>query len=156
LSTNVHTLPHKYTFSFLINTLQAIGLTFLRNFKATTDSKYNFPVAPNLLNRDFSLAEPNQVYAGDITYIWTTEGWLYLAVVIDLFSRSVVGRAMDRRMTRQLVVDALTMTIQRRRPPSGVTFHSDCGSHSASADFQSLLATHGIRCSMSRKGDCEN
>lgn len=125
-----------------------------RRFKATTDSKHNLPVAPNLLNRDFSPEEPNQVYAGDITYIWTTEGWLYLAVVIDLFSRSVVGWAMDKRMTRQLVMDALTMAVLRRRPPSGVIFHSDRGSQYASADFQSLLAKHGMRCSMSRKGDC--
>ena len=125
-----------------------------RRFKVTTDSKHNMPVAPNMLNRDFSPEEPNQVYAGDITYIWTTEGWLYLAVVIDLFSRSVVGWAMDKRMTRQLVMDALTMAVQRRRPPSGVIFHSDRGSQYASADFQSLLAKHGMRCSMSRKGDC--
>lgn len=125
-----------------------------RRFKATTNSKHNLPVAPNLPQRDFSPAEPNQVYAGDITYIWTTEGWLYLAVVIDLFSRSVVGWAMDKRMTRQLVMDALTMAVQRRRPPSGVIFHSDRGSQYASADYQSLLAKHGMRCSMSRKGDC--
>jgi len=125
-----------------------------RRFKATTNSKHDLPIAPNLLNRDFSPAEPNQVYAGDITYIWTTEGWLYLAVVIDLFSRSVVGWAMDKRMTRQLVMNALTMAVQRRRPPSGVIFHSDRGSQYASADFQSLLTEHGMRCSMSRKGDC--
>ena len=125
-----------------------------RRFKATTNSKHNLPVAPNLLNREFSPAEPNQVYAGDITYIWTTEGWLYLAVVIDLFSRSVVGWSMDKRMTRQLVMDALTMAVQRRRPPSGVIFHSDRGSQYASANFQALLAKHGMHCSMSRKGDC--
>lgn len=125
-----------------------------RRFKATTDSKHDLPIAPNLLQRDFSPAEPNQVYAGDITYIWTTEGWLYLAVVIDLFSRSVVGWAMDKRMTRQLVIDALTMAVQRRRPPLGLIFHSDRGSQYASADFQSLLVKYGMRCSMSRKGDC--
>lgn len=125
-----------------------------RRFKATTDSKHDLPIAPNLLQRDFSPAEPDQVYAGDITYIWTTEGWLYLAVVIDLFSRSVVGWAMDKRMTRQLVIDALTMAVQRRRPPLGLIFHSDRGSQYASADFQSLLVKYGMRCSMSRKGDC--
>lgn len=125
-----------------------------RRFKATTNSKHDLPIAPNLLQRDFSPAEPNQVYAGDITYIWTTEGWLYLAVVIDLFSRTVVGWAMDKRMTRQLVIDALSMAVQRRRPPSGLIFHSDRGSQYASADFQSLLVKHGMRCSMSRKGDC--
>jgi transposase InsO family protein len=112
------------------------------------------PVAPNLLNRDFSPEEPNQVYAGDITYIWTTEGWLYLAVVIDLFSRSVVDWAMDKRMTRQLVMDALAMAVQRRRPPQGVIFHSDRGSQYASGDFQSLLTKYGMHCSMSGKGDC--
>ncbi len=125
-----------------------------RRFKATTNSKHNFPVAPNLLNRNFSPEAPNQVYAGDITYIWTTEGWLYLAVVLDLFSRSVVGWAMDKRMTRQLVMDALTMAVQRRRPPSGTIFHSDRGSQYASGDYQSLLTKYGMRCSMSRKGDC--
>ena len=125
-----------------------------RRYKATTDSNHNLPVAQNLLNRDFSPKAPNQVYAGDITYIWTAEGWLYLAVVLDLFSRSVVGWAMDKRMTRRLVMDALTMAVQRRRPPPGIIFHSDRGSQYASVDFQSLLANHGMRCSMSRKGDC--
>lgn len=125
-----------------------------RRFKATTNSKHNLPVAPNLLQRDFSPAEPNQVWAGDITYIWTTEGWLYLAVVIDLYSRSVVGWAMDKRMTRQLVIDALAMATQRRRPSPGIIFHSDRGSQYASADYQSLLVKYGIHCSMSRKGDC--
>lgn len=125
-----------------------------RRFKATTDSKHGFAVAPNLLNRNFCPEEPNQVYAGDITYVWTGEGWLYLAVVIDLFSRSVVGWAMNKRMTRQLVMNALTMAVQRRRPPGGVIFHSDRGCQYASADFQSLLARYGFRSSMSRKGDC--
>ena len=125
-----------------------------RRFKATTNSEHNLPVAPNLLDRNFSPEAPNQVYAGDITYIWTTEGWLYLAVVIDLFSRSVVGWAMNKQMTRQLVVNALTMAVQRRRPPSGVIFHSDRGSQYASGDFQKLLTKHGMRCSMSRKGNC--
>jgi transposase InsO family protein len=125
-----------------------------RRFKATTDSKHNLPIAPNLLNREFNPEKPNEVYAGDITYIWTAEGWLYLAVVIDLFSRAVVGWAMDKRMTRQLVMNALTMAVQRRRPPSGIIFHSDRGSQYASADYQSLLAQYGMRSSMSRKGDC--
>ena len=125
-----------------------------RRFKATTNSEHNLPVAPNLLDRNFSPEAPNQVYAGDITYIWTAEGWLYLAVVIDLFSRSVVGWAMNKQMTRQLVMNALTMAVQRRRPPSGVIFHSDRGSQYASGDFQKLLTKHGMRCSMSRKGNC--
>ncbi len=125
-----------------------------RRFKATTNSEHNLPVAPNLLDRNFSPEAPNQVYAGDITYIWTAEGWLYLAVVIDLFSRSVVGWAMNKQMTRQLVMNALTMAVQRHRPPSGVIFHSDRGSQYASGDFQKLLTKHGMRCSMSRKGNC--
>ena len=128
--------------------------TTKRRYKATTNSKHDFPVAPNLLRRDFSLAESNRVWAGDITYIWTTEGWLYLAVVIDLFSRSVVGWAMDKRMTRQLVMKALTMAVRRRHPSSGLIFHSDRGSQYTSKAFRLLLAKHGIRCSMSRKGDC--
>jgi transposase InsO family protein len=125
-----------------------------RRFKATTNSKHDLPVAPNLLQRDFSPEKPDQVWAGDITYIWTAAGWLYLVVVLDLFSRSVVGWAMDKRMTRHLVMDALTMAKQRRRPSPGLIFHSDRGSQYASADFQSLLAKHRMLCSMSRKGDC--
>ena len=123
-------------------------------FKATTDSKHHLPVAPNLLNRDFHPGKPDEVYTGDITYVWTAEGWLYLAVVMDLFSRAVVGWAMDKRMTRQLVMNALTMAVQRRATPSGIIFHSDRGSQYASDDFQSLLSQYGMRCSMSRKGDC--
>jgi len=125
-----------------------------RRFKATTNSKHDLPVAPNLLQRNFTSATPNSVWAGDITYIWTTEGWLYLAVVIDLFSRSVVGWSMNKRMTRQLVMDAMTMAIKRRRPSPGLIFHSDRGSQYASTDFQALLAKHDMLCSMSRKGDC--
>lgn len=125
-----------------------------RRYKATTNSKHNMPVAPNLLQRDFSPEDPNQVWAGDITYIWTTEGWLYLAVVIDLFSRSVVGWSMNKSMTRQLVMDALVMAIQRRCPPKGLVFHSDRGSQYASSDYQELLTANAMRCSMSRKGDC--
>lgn len=125
-----------------------------KRYKATTDSKHNLPVAPNLLQRNFDPAAPDQVWASDITYIWTAEGWLYLAVVLDLFSRSVVGWSMSRRIDRHLVMDALTMAIKRRSPARGLIHHSDRGVQYASADFQALLAKHGIRCSMSRKGDC--
>ncbi len=125
-----------------------------RRYKATTHSKHDLPVAPNLLQRDFSPEVPNQVWACDITYIRTTEGWLYLAVVIDLFSRSVVGWSMKKDMTRHLVIDALSMANKRRQPPKGLIFHSDRGSQYASSDFQDLLATNAMRCSMSRKGDC--
>jgi transposase InsO family protein len=125
-----------------------------RRFKATTNSKHDLPVAPNILQRDFTPKAPDQVWAGDITYIWTAEGWLYLAVVIDLFSRAVVGWAMGKRMARHLVMDALSMAIKRRRPSPGLIFHSDRGSQYASADFQALLAKYSMLCSMSRKGNC--
>jgi transposase InsO family protein len=125
-----------------------------RRFKATTDSRHQLPVAANLVSRAFNPEAPNRLWAGDITYIWTAEGWLYLAVVLDLFSRTVAGWAMAERMSRSLAMDALRMAVARRRPGVGVIHHSDRGSQYASADFQALLATHGMRCSMSRKGDC--
>lgn len=125
-----------------------------RRFKATTDSRHRLPVAANLVSRDFSPEAPNRLWAGDITHIWTSEGWLYLAVVLDLFSRAVVGWAMTETLSRRLVMGALRMAVARRRPEAGVIHHSDRGSQYASADFQALLSTHGLRCSMSRKGDC--
>ena len=125
-----------------------------RKFKATTNSSHDLPVSPNLLERRFTVAAPNRVWTGDITYVWTEEGWLYFAVVIDLFSRQVVGFAMSERMTRQLVIDALRMAWFRRRPTSGLIFHSDRGSQYASGDFQKQLVTFGMKGSMSRKGDC--
>lgn len=125
-----------------------------KKFKATTDSKHNFPVAPNLLNRQFEVNTPDQVYVGDITYIWTREGWLYLAVVIDLFSRQVVGWSLSTRMSRKLAINALLMAIWRRQPASGLIFHSDRGSQYCSNEFQKLLKTHGMVSSMSRKGNC--
>jgi len=125
-----------------------------RKFKVTTDSKHHFPVAPNLLNREFTPEEPNQKWASDITYIWTAEGWLYLAVVMDLFSRAIVGWSMSERMTRELVIDAFVMATKRRNPPSGLLHHSDRGSQYASDDYQDILAKHGAICSMSRKGNC--
>lgn len=125
-----------------------------RKYKATTQSKHNLPVAPNRLGQDFTAKVPNRVWVSDITYIWTEEGWLYLAAVLDLYSRSVVGWAMAERMTRELVVSALTMAVWRRRPEPGVVVHSDRGSQYASGDYQALLETHGFLCSMSRKGDC--
>ena len=125
-----------------------------RRFKATTNSAHNLPVSPNLLERKFCVEAPDRVWTGDITYLWTAEGWGYLAVVIDLFSRQVVGFAMNERMTRQLVIDALRMAWFRRRPASGSIFHSDRGSQYASGDFQKQLAVFDMRGSMSRKGDC--
>lgn len=125
-----------------------------KRFKATTDSKHNLPVAPNLLKRNFSVPKPDSVYCSDITYIWTAEGWLYLAVVIDLFSRKVVGWSLNKRMTKKLIVNALQMAIWRRRPSPGLIFHSDRGSQYCSKDFQVLLRKNQMNSSMSRKGDC--
>jgi putative transposase len=125
-----------------------------RKFKVTTDSKHNFPVAWNVLNRDFSPSAPNQAWGTDITYLWTQEGWIYLAVVIDLYSRRVVGWSIDRRMKKALVIRALMMAVSLRKPPPGLIHHSDRGSQYASHDYQKLLKQHGMICSMSRKGNC--
>jgi putative transposase len=125
-----------------------------RKFKVTTDSKHSLPVADNLLNREFSCGAPNRVWASDITYIWTSEGWMYLAAVIDLHSRMVVGWSMSDRIDRNLVLDALDMAVGRRNPEPGLIHHSDRGSQYASDDYQRALGRHGMRCSMSRKGDC--
>jgi transposase InsO family protein len=125
-----------------------------RKFRVTTDSSHGLPVSPDLLQRAFDVKLPDRVWSGDITYLWTDEGWVYLAVVIDLFSRQVIGFAMNERMTGQLAIDALRMAWFRRRPASGLIFHSDRGVQYASRDFQKQLAAFGIRGSMSRKGDC--
>jgi putative transposase len=125
-----------------------------RRYKATTDSKHTLPVAPNLLDRNFTPAAPNQAWAADLTYVWTGEGWLYLAVVLDLFNREVVGWSIKPRMTTDIVLDALTMAWFRRRPAPGLIHHSDRGSQYASHAFQAKLAEYGMRCSMSRKGNC--
>jgi len=125
-----------------------------RKYKVTTDSKHNLPVSPNLLERNFSVARPDEVYVSDITYIWSVEGWLYLAVVIDLFSREVVGWSLSRNIDRNLVIGGLNMAILRRRPAPGLIFHSDRGSQYCSHDFRNLLDKYGIVSSMSRKGDC--
>lgn len=125
-----------------------------RRFKATTDSKHALPVAPNLLDRDFTPAAPNQVWTADMTYIWTDEGWLYLAVVLDLFNREVVGWSIKPRMTADIVIDALTMAWFRRKPGAGLIHHSDRGSQYASHAFQARLKEYGMVCSMSRKGNC--
>jgi len=111
-------------------------------------------LAPNTLNRAFSAEQPNQRWVADFTYIWATEGWLYVAVVIDLYSRRVVGWSMKAQMTANLVVDALLMAIWRRGPADKLLHHSDQGSQYTSDQFQRLLAEHGIECSMSRRGDC--
>jgi len=127
---------------------------FFRKFKATTNSNHHHPVAPNLLARTFEVAEPNTVYAGDITYIPTDEGWLYLAIFIDLYSRAVVGCSMSNRMTAELVEDSLMMAVMARQPRQGLMVHSDRGSQYASDRFQKALHERGFVCSMSRKGNC--
>lgn len=125
-----------------------------RRFKATTDSRHNLPIAANLIARDFAPQRPNQVWTSDITYIDTGEGWLYLTVMLDLFSRQVVGWAIAPRMTSELVVDALRMAWFRRRPAAGLIVHTDRGSQYCGHEFQKALKAYGMRSSMSRKGDC--
>ncbi len=125
-----------------------------RRYRPTTDSAHAQPVAPNLLDRQFAVAAPNQVWASDVTYIWTHEGWLYLAVVLDLFSRRVVGWQLAPRLTCPLVLEALQVALRTRHPRPGWLHHSDRGSQYASRDYQAVLAQAGARCSMSRKGNC--
>ena len=127
-----------------------------RRFKVTTDSKHDLPIAQNLLNREFTVAEPDRVWVGDITYIATDEGWLFLAVVIDLFSRQVVGWSLREDMARDIVIDALRMAWFKRHPgkDAGLIFHSDRGSQYASKDFRDVLTEYGITASMSRRGNC--
>jgi putative transposase len=125
-----------------------------RRFKATTDSKHTLPVAPNILEQNFETERPDQAWTADITYVATAEGWLYLAIVLDLYTRQIVGWAMRERMTKDLVIDALRMAWFRRHPPPGVIHHSDRGSQYCSHDFQKQLAEYGMLASMSRKGNC--
>ena len=119
-----------------------------------TDSRHSWPVAENLLDRNFAPEAPNQAWGADMTYIWTDEGWLYLAVVLDLFNREVIGWSIKPRMTAHIVTDALTMAWFRRKPAPGLIHRSDRGSQYASHAFQSRLAEYGMICSMSRKGNC--
>ena len=125
-----------------------------RKFRNTTDSKHSRPVADNILDRQFEASKPNEAWLADITYIWTREGWLYLACVEDLFSRMVVGWSMAEHMESRLVVDALGMAIARRLPEAGLLAHSDRGSQYASEHYQAVLLDAGIECSMSGKGQC--
>jgi transposase InsO family protein len=125
-----------------------------RRVPRTTDSKHSHPIAANLLDRQFIAAAPNRVWLADITYIPTGEGWLYLAVVLDMFSRRVVGWAMRETMPQELTIAALKMAITQRRPGPGLVHHSDRGSQYAAHDYQRLLDKNAIRCSMSRKGNC--
>jgi putative transposase len=123
-------------------------------FVRTTDSQHKLPIAENLLDQQFNPTQPNQAWVGDITYIRTQSGWLYLAAVMDLYSRKIVGYAMSSQMTADLVCTALQLAIQMRQPPAGLIVHTDRGSQYCSAQYQSLLSDHGFRCSMSGKGNC--
>jgi len=125
-----------------------------RRFRITTNSKHEFPIAPNVLARDFTAPAPDRVWVGDITYIWTDEGWLYLAAILDVFSRRVVGWAAGDRITTKLATDALEMALWRRQPQPGLIHHTDRGSQYASGEYRKRLEAAGITCSMSRKGNC--
>ena len=125
-----------------------------RRFKRTTDSEHSWSVAPNIIDQDFAADGPNQKWGVDISYVWTREGWLYLAVVIDLFSRRVVGWAVGDRLHRRLAIAALQTALTMRRPPEGLIHHSDRGSQYCSIDYQAVLRSYGIRISMSGKGNC--
>ena len=125
-----------------------------RRFRVTTDSKHSHPVAPNELQRNFTAPAPNKVWVTDITYIWTREGWMYLAAILDLYSRRVVGWSMDSCIDRTLALDALGMALRTRCPEAGLLHHSDRGVQYASTEYQAELRMQGMICSMSRKGDC--
>jgi transposase InsO family protein len=136
--------------------MRALGLQAIqaKKFKSTTDSKHSKPVAPDLIKQDFSAAAPNQKWTSDISYVWTDEGWLYLAVVMDLYSRAIVGWSMNQRMTQQLVCDALTMALFRRRFPKKTIIHSDRGSQYCSKRYQQLIRNNRLCCSMGHKANC--
>ena len=136
--------------------MQENGIRVIRTqkFKVTTDSNHAFNIAPNLLDQDFTAEGPNQKWAGDISYIWTREGWLYLAVIIDLYSRRVIGWAVSNRMMRDLAVRALDMAIALRRPPKGCIHQTDRGSQYCSHQYQKRLKKHGVKISMNGKGNC--
>ena len=125
-----------------------------RRYKVTTDSRHSFQVAPNVLDRQFDVPVANTVWTADISYVWTLEGWLYLAVVMDLYSRQIVGWAMDKRMKTDLALNALAMAYWHRKPPKGLLHHSDRGSQYACPAYRKRLKLYGMRTSMSRKGDC--
>jgi len=136
--------------------MQDLGLKArpARRYKVTTDSRHSFPVAPNVLDRQFDVDRPNRVWTSDITYVWTLEGWMYLAIVMDLFSRRIVGWAMNKRMKARLAIDALAMAYWMRKPDKGLVHHSDRGSQYACNEYQNCLNAYGMIPSMSRKGDC--
>lgn len=124
-----------------------------RRFRCTTDSEHDYPVAPNILERNFTVHGPDRVWLTDITYVPTEEGWLYVGGVMDLYSRRIIGWSMSNRIDRRLTQDALLMALGRRQPAAGLLHHSDRGSQYACHDYQKLLSSKGIICSMSRKGE---
>jgi len=134
--------------------INAIVAIQRRKFRVTTNSKHDYPVWPNVLNRNFAVEKPNSVWVSDITYIWTFEGWLYLAAVLDLFSRGIVGLAMDKTIADTLVTQAMRQAILQRGPAKGLICHSDRGSQYAGNDFKAILAQNEFVGSMSKKGDC--
>jgi len=125
-----------------------------RKFRTTTNSKHQLPIAPNLINKNFVVKQPDRIWVSDITYLWTWEGWMYLAVIIDLYSRQVVGWAMSTRINKELVLSAIIQAVGRRKPNPGLIFHSDRGSQYASYEVRELLKKHQMIQSMSNKGDC--
>ena len=133
---------------------EGIRAKTVKQWRATTQSNHRLPVAENTLNRQFTVEAPNRVWAGDLTYVWTTEGWLYLAVILDLYSRRVIGWAMGHRLTVELAEHALRMALTNRQPTAGLLHHSDRGSQYAATSYQRLLNEHGITISMSRTGNC--
>ena len=133
---------------------QGLVTTWRRKFIKTTNSKHNMKVAENILNQKFNPTEPNKVWVADITYIWTARGWLYLAAVVDLNSRKIVGYSLSHRMTADLVCTALQVAIHTRQPPEGLIMHTDRGSQYCSVQYQDLLSQYGVHCSMSHKGLC--
>ena len=134
--------------------LMGISCKTKKKFRVTTDSKHKLPVSNNHLARNFNVEQADKYYVGDITYIHTESGWLYLAVVIDLFSRKVVGWSMADHMKAELVNDALLMAIWKRKPDQGLLWHTDRGSQYASVSHREILKQHGVKQSMSRKGNC--
>jgi len=135
---------------------QGLIIKARRKIHTTTNSNHNHRVAPNLLGREFEVHDPNKVWVTDITYLATSEGWLYLAIVLDLYGRRIVGWSIGKRITKELVIDALEAAIKRRNPAPGIICHSDRGSQSYRHAYQELLQKHGFLCSMSRKGECQD
>jgi len=134
--------------------IDGIGAVQKKKFRLTTDSRHGYSVWPNILNRNFVVEKPNTVWVSDITYVWTLEGWLYLAVILDLFSRGIVGLAMDDTIADTLIIQAIGQAILQRRPGKGLIVHSDRGSQYAGNDFKAVLANNEFVGSMSRKGNC--